>query len=357
MTEYKPIRLLTRKNSEGGLSPYRLVDVADNEIKEVNEYLDTLAVRGLSEKTMRIYAYDLLNFWTWLTGAKTEFKDITRKSMLDYIRYQRQISSPASVTINHRLITVKCLYQHHFDRRIPISLDSKGESATYFSPRSGYRRLGWMHPIRGRQLSTKVKVPSRIVVPLKQQEVSDFFGSLDTWRDIAITGLMLFCGLRCKEVIGLKLNDISIYEEQFRVLGKGNKERLVPLPKNLLETVNKYIKLERPKTESPYLFIVLKGPHRGNQLTPAGVRTIFRYHRKISGISHANPHRFRHTFGADMTRAGVSVPALMRLMGHSQVQTTMRYVNLFAEDIRDEFNRAMAKLQSKEILNGAEKGF
>ena len=214
-----------------------------------------------------------------------------------------------------------------------------------------------MHPIRGRQLSTKVKVPSRIVVPLKQQEVSDFFGSLDTWRDIAITGFMLFCGLRCKEVIGLKLNDISIYEEQFRVLGKGNKERLVPLPKNLLETVNKYIKLERPKTESPYLFVVLKGPHRGNQLTSAGIRTIFRYHRKISGISHANPHRFRHTFGADMTRAGVSVPALMRLMGHSQVQTTMRYVNLFAEDIRDEFNRAMAKLQSKEILNGAEKGF
>jgi integrase len=87
------------------------------------------------------------------------------------------------------------------------------------------------------------------------------------------------------------------------------------------------------------------------------LKRLFYYHRKISGVSHANPHRFRHTFGADMTRAGISVPALMRLMGHSHVQTTMRYVNLFAEDIRAEFNRAMAKLQSKEILNGTGKGF
>jgi len=357
MTEYKPIRLLTRQNSAGGLSPYRLVDALDNEIKEVNDYLDTLAVRGLSEKTMRIYAYDLLNFWTWLTCAKAELKDITRASMLEYIRYQRQISSPAPATINHRLITVKCLYQHHFDRRIPVSADARGESAAYYSPRPGYKRLGWMHPIRGRQLSTKVKVPSRVVVPLKQQEVSDFFDSLNTWRDIVITGFMLFCGLRSKEVIGLRFDDISVYEEQFKVLGKGNKERLLPLPKNLLEAVNKYIRLERPKTETTYLFVVLKGPQRGQPMTYFTLKRLFYYHRKISGVSHANPHRFRHTFGADMTRAGISVPALMRLMGHSHVQTTMRYVNLFAEDIRAEFNRAMAKLQSKEILNGTGKGF
>lgn len=357
MDKSRPIRLITKKDPVGGISPYRLVDTAGSEIKEVNDYLDSLAVRGLSEKTMRIYAYDFLNFWTWLVCAKVEFKDITRTSMLEYIRYQRQDSSPAPVTINHRLITVKCLYQHHFDGRIPVNMNARGKSMAYFSPRQGYRRIGWMNPVHARQLSAKVKVPSRIVVPLKDNEVSDFFSSLKTWRDIAITGFMLFCGLRSKEVLGLRLNDISIYEEQFRVVGKGNKERMMPLPKNLFEAVNKYLKLERPKTESPYLFVVLKGPQRGNPMTYFTLKRLFYYHRKISGVSHANPHRFRHSFGAAMTRAGVSIPALMKLMGHSHVQTTMRYVNLFAEDIRAEFNKAMAKIQSKEILNGMEKGF
>lgn len=357
MDKIKSVRLKIKQDAIGGISPYRLFDITGNEIKEVNEYLDSLAIRGLSDKTMRIYAYDLFNFYNWLTDAGIELKDITRASLFEYIRYQRQNGSPAAATINHRLITVKCLYQYHFDRHIPVSAHAKGESATYSVPRLGYKRIGWMHPVRGKQLSTKVKVPSRIVVPLTHQQITDFFSSLKTWRDIVITGFMLFCGLRSKEVIGLKLNDISITEEQFRVLGKGNKERLIPLPKNLFEAIDKYIRLERPETESPYLFVVLKGPQRGNPMTYFTLRRLFYYHRKISGVHNANPHRWRHTFGCDMTRAGISIPALMKLMGHSHIQVTMRYVNLFAEDIRAEFNKATVKLRSKEILNGTEKDF
>ena len=61
-------------------------------------------------------------------------------------------------------------------------------------------------------------------------------------------------------------------------------------------------------------------------MTPAGLRSLFRYHRRTTGVKMANPHRFRHTFASDMVRAGVSLPALMQLMGHAQIQTTMVYV-------------------------------
>jgi site-specific recombinase XerD len=68
---------------------------------------------------------------------------------------------------------------------------------------------------------------------------------------------------------------------------------------------------------------------------------LFRHHRKSSQISQANPHRLRHTFGADMVRAGISLPALMQLMGHSHIRTTMLYVALSAEDVWREYARAV----------------
>lgn len=78
-------------------------------------------------------------------------------------------------------------------------------------------------------------------------------------------------------------------------------------------------------------------------MTPEGLRELFRYHRKRARVEKANPHRFRHTFASDMIRAGVPLHVLMRLMGHTQIHMTMRYVNLSAEDVRQEFERALRR--------------
>jgi integrase/recombinase XerD len=61
-------------------------------------------------------------------------------------------------------------------------------------------------------------------------------------------------------------------------------------------------------------------------MSTAGLRSLFRYHRRTTGIMLAHPHRFRHTFASDMVRAGISLPALMQLMGHADIQTTLLYV-------------------------------
>ena len=78
-------------------------------------------------------------------------------------------------------------------------------------------------------------------------------------------------------------------------------------------------------------------------MTPAGLRSLFRYHRRTTGVKLANPHRFRHTFASDMVRAGVSLPALMRLMGHSDIQTTLLYVQVTPQDVYVEYARAVAQ--------------
>ena len=99
----------------------------------------------------------------------------------------------------------------------------------------------------------------------------------------------------------------------------------------------------RPDPCSAALFVVLKGPARGQRMTPAGLRSLFRHHRRTTGIQLANPHRFRHTFASDMVRAGMSLPALMQLMGHADIQTTLHYVQVSPQDVYLEYARAVAQ--------------
>jgi integrase len=182
-----------------------------------------------------------------------------------------------------------------------------------------------------------------VVVPLSADEVARFWRGFRTFRDLAIIALMLLDGLRSCEVLDLQLEDLSLADAHLRVLGKGNKERTLPLPAETLAVLQNYLRLERPLTNSPYLFVSLKGRPRGRPMTAAGLRSLFRHHRLCSQVPQANPHRFRHTFGADMVRAGISLPALMHLMGHAQIRTTMLYVELAPQDVWREYARAVAQ--------------
>jgi site-specific recombinase XerD len=78
-------------------------------------------------------------------------------------------------------------------------------------------------------------------------------------------------------------------------------------------------------------------------MTPAALRSLFRHHRQTTSVMKANPHRFRHTFASDMVRAGISLPALMQLMGHAQIQTTMVYIQLSPRDVWEQYARAVAQ--------------
>jgi site-specific recombinase XerD len=78
-------------------------------------------------------------------------------------------------------------------------------------------------------------------------------------------------------------------------------------------------------------------------MTPAGLRSLFRHHRQTTCVTQANPHRFRHTFASDMMRAGISLPALMQLMGHAHIQTTLVYLQITPQDVWEQYARAVAQ--------------
>jgi len=333
------LRVAYQPAERASASPYRLVDGHRGEIAWANSFLDAQHLRQLSLRSLRSYAYDLLHFARWAQQAfLLPLEQLTGSTLLDYVRHQLdQQPCPTPQTVNHRLGVLRCLYRCHYGREIP-------SGSSHFHTRYITRSpLGYGRPGRTETSGLRLKEPQRIILPLSADHVAAFWNSFHTFRDLAIVGLMLLNGLRCCEVLALRLEDLRVAEAQMLVRGKGNRQRLLPLPQQTLDVLQQYLHLERPLTPSLSLFVCLKGRLRGSPMTPAGLRSLFRQHRLGSQIPLANPHRFRHTFGADMVRAGISLPALQHLMGHAQIRTTMLYIRLAPQDVWREYARAIAK--------------
>jgi len=324
-------------------SPYRLRADHGQGVDWANEFLDSQRLRCLSLRSLRAYAYDLINLARWFEADSIGLSSLTEAKLVDYVRFQSNHQPPPQArTIKHRITLTRCLYRFHHGREVPSHYDDRASIFAVSRPFCHARRRSPANRLR-------IKIPERVVVPLSAAEVSRFWSSFRSFRDLSLVALMLFNGLRSHETLTLKLEDLLFAQNQIIVQGKGNKQRILPLDSQTIKVIDSYLRIERPATNSPFLFVVLKGANRGNPLTPAGLRSLFRHHRHLSKVSKANPHRFRHTFGADMVRAGASLPALMRLMGHRNIQTTMLYVQLCPQDVWNEFHRAVQTLKHPQL--------
>ena len=221
----------------------------------------------------------------------------------------RRLDQYAAATINHRLIAIAGLFAFRAmrDPDAPSPVPKGREARRAAGERRGLlahaaRRPKTRSPLRLRE-------PRRLPRALDQREAAELLASFRTWRDRAIAGLMLYCGLRSAEVLGLDVADVDIGGRWVQVTGKGNRERRVPLDPDVGSVIQAYLLAERPETASARLFIVAKGPGRGQPLTEAGLRRIFRYHREIAGVPAGNPHALRHTFGTALKMGRIASDA------------------------------------------------
>ena len=335
-------RVIYQHTGPGAHSPVRVVEHhTGREIGWINRYLDREYVRRLADQTLRIYAYNLLHFVRWWesvhhTGEVRE-TDLTESTLREYLCFQSSLQPrPSGSTINDRIAIADRALRNEFP-------DAPCQIARGFHQAFLQRRPMGLGRPRMALSRIRVKVDKHQIVPLSVDEVARFWSSFDTARDLAIVGLMLLQGLRSAEVLALNPEDVLRSEAQLRVRGKGNKLRFLPLAPETIQLLDHYLRLERPHPCSAALFVSLKGPSRGARMTAAGLRFLFRHHRHTTGVPLANPHRFRHTFASDMVRAGVSLPALMQLMGHADIQTTLRYVQVTPQDVYLQYARAVAQ--------------
>ncbi len=322
-----------------------------------NDYLAYLADRRYSPASVRAYAFGLLHFARWLAGEGLRPDAVGTDALLRYLaacRAERRegqhdnVISLASgraagfapATINQRLAAVSGLFSFR-SMRDPAAANPVPRGTAARRAAAGERAGLLAHLARPKPRSKlRVREPRRLPRGLDRGETAALLSSFRTERDRAIAGLMLLSGLRSAEVLGLRVADVDIGRGWVRVTGKGDKERRVPVDPDVAGLIQSYLLAERPETASTVLFVVAKGPHRGQPLTAAGLRRVFRYHREISGVTAGHPHALRHSFGTALAEAGVDLAVLQALMGHDHVDSSAAYIHLAPAHVRAAYDAA-----------------
>lgn len=331
----------------------------------MNDYLGYLGDRGYSPRTVRAYAFDLLAFARWLTAEAVTLEQVGTDVLLRFLTFCRGASVPgrpggnvvslragrsagySPATINRRLAAISGLfgYRQMRDPDLPNPVPRTG-AARRSTPAQRAGLLAHLDRPKSRS-RLRVREPRRLPRGLDREQTAALLGSFRTDRDRAIAGLMLFSGLRSAEVLGLRVREVDIPTGWVRVVGKGDKERRVPLDPDVAGLIQTYLFAERPESDSPVLFLVAKGPHRGQPLTPAGLRTVFRYHRGRAEVPTGHPHALRHSFGTALAEAGVDLAVLQALMGHDHVDSSAAYIHLAPAHVRASYDAARARQRAQ----------
>ena len=156
-------------------------------------------------------------------------------------------------------------------------------------------------------------------------------------RDQVIVFLLADCGLRLGELAGLRMEDIHLDEGYIKVMGKGAKERSIPLGDTTRRTIAAYLEEGRPKTSAEGLLVT----DEGKPLSKGGIRTLIRRLGKRAGLKgRVYPHKLRHTAAREFWRNGGDVFSLQEILGHETLEMTRRYVYLDLDDLKTNFASA-----------------
>lgn len=186
------------------------------------------------------------------------------------------------------------------------------------------------------------RMPARLPEVLSIEEIDQLIGAIDMskpegQRNKAMLETLYCCGLRVSELVGLKISDISFEEEYIKVIGKGNKQRIVPLGKSSRKYIRIYmeevrIHIEVQKSAEDVLFLNRKG----GQMTRVMVFLIIKQlAQKINLTKHISPHTFRHSFATHLVEGGADLRAVQEMLGHESITTTEIYTHLNREYLRD----------------------
>src|ERR1019366_9120165 len=249
-------RTIYRTGLPASQSPFRVVDEQECEVEWINRFLDMQCIRGIAPLTLRSYANMLLHFVRWwcrqpgVDGTRFSAGQFTESTLVDYVRDQlNEQPKPGPENVNQRSSMLRRLFRFYFHEEMP--------HGPYRMQRVWFRRspLGYGRGRAAAAADLTLKVPQRVIVPLSAEQVARFWGSFRTARDLALVALMLLNGLRSREVLALKLEDLLFSEAQIRVPGKGARVRLLPLPPETIRLLQCYLKTERPLTNAAAVFV------------------------------------------------------------------------------------------------------
>ena len=320
----------------------------------VDEFLEFAASRG-RPNTVRAYAHDLKTFFAVVGKDPLEVRPA---DVMAFVTAQRRPrpgaekvvritdggSGLSTATVRRRLAAVSALYGY---------LIIRGDVGVETNPvPRGLPTRASRREVRGKPLLRPVRRLPRILNP---EEVAVLLGALRTDRDRAMVQAMVLGGLRRCEVLGLRLCDLRLGEWRvFIAEGKGGHQRLVPVSPSFFATVAAYMNTERPaNAPTDRLFVVLKGPRRGQPLSIDGLDEIISAARARAGLAAGTCHELRHTCLTRLREAGMSIEALQAQAGHRSIASTQLYLHLGADWLAEEYRRAAEVMEAQAAVGTA----
>lgn len=282
----------------------------DNNSELVELWLNALWVeKGLADLSLVDYRSDLAGLCRWLDGRQQGLEAVTRADVLAFLAhlYERGLSAQ---TAAHYLSALRSYFQWAL-REGKITIDPT---------------LDVMRPRQGRALP-KIVSEADVEALLEAPDVDTTIGL----RDRAMLEVLYAAGLRVSELTALTLPQINLNQGLVRLVGKGNKERLVPLGEEALDWLELYIQQARPLLLTGDSDVVFPS-QRGTQMT----RQTFWYRIKamarVAGISDSlSPHTLRHAFASHLLNHGADLRVVQLLLGHSDLSTTQIYTHVAQE--------------------------
>lgn len=261
--------------------------------------------------------------------------------------YQRDLKHYLSFIVDKDIISLSNISQMHI-REYIRSLNEKGLAASsiariFSSIRSYHKFLSAENYVDENPtlILTSPKAPKKLPHVLMEEEISAIINAVvETFqyakRDKAIIEMLYSCGLRVSELCALSLNNLYLNDDMIRIMGKGSKERLLPVGGRAKNFLNDYLIHCRPGIQKDKGSSSVFLSRNGNPLTRAMINNILRKWSQVAGISKSvSPHTLRHSFATHLLEGGADLRFVQALLGHSDISTTQIYTHLDKHHLKE----------------------
>jgi integrase/recombinase XerD len=289
--------------------------------EDIEKFLHFLRVeKGFSVHTREAYKNDLHQMSNFFEeSGKFLWSEVDRETLLNYILSLRERDYKSS-TLARKIAAIKSFFRF---------LKEEGKSPdlteSLASPKVG-------KPLP--QTLSLSEVRRLLEQPAKK------LSTAEGKRDLAMLELLYASGMRVSEVVSLNMEDVNPREGTVKCLGKGGRERLIPIYPQAAKAVEEYLKEGRPqfvtRPQERALFI----NQRGERLTRQGLWHILKGYAKAAGLKKISPHTLRHSFATHLLRGGANLRLVQEMLGHRHISTTQVYTHLSNRFIRRSYNKS-----------------
>ncbi|MED3725208.1 site-specific tyrosine recombinase XerD [Priestia filamentosa] len=287
----------------------------------IEDFIHYLVVeRGLAPNTLESYKRDLVKYAEYLKKVETvsSFEEVTREHIIAFMRYMME-NGKSSKTIARHVASIRSFHQfllreHIVDKDPSVHIETPQVERTL----------------------PKVLSPDEVEALLTAPDESTPFGK----REKAMLELLYATGIRVTELMNLNVEDVHMTMGFVRCIGKGDKERIVPMGKMASEALQKYIEESRPKLlkrnqKEEALFL----NHHGRRLTRQGFWKILKKLALSAQIEkELTPHTLRHSFATHLLENGADLRAVQEMLGHADISTTQIYTHVTKKRLKDVYN-------------------